>query len=424
MSETIIRFNNVQKEYRLGAIGGSTLREELQSWWAAVRKKEDPNVKIGQTSKRGSREKFMALKGVSFDVQKGERVGIIGGNGAGKSTLLKLLSRVTAPTDGEILMNGRVSSMLEVGTGFNGELTGRENIYMNGAILGMTKDEIAAKIDDIIEFSECAKFIDTPVKRYSSGMYVKLAFAVAAHLDSDILVMDEVLAVGDIRFQEKCLGKMNNLSQEDSRTVLYVSHNMATIRQLCTRCVVLKQGELIFDGDVEEAIEAYSEKSLSSEINYDYVNVIRKIGTCTGDFRFQNLSFADKKNIFKVGEDIRLSIKGVVNKSVSNIFLRFEIKSVSGARVGTVLTSSSFSGAVGDKIKLDVNLSGLSLQNGYYSVILVAFEWHEYGRVFSVDHIYDAFSFTIINEKPDIMWTNVAWGNVRFNDCVMKQMQL
>ena len=199
-NELVLKVDNIKKRYRLGVIGGGTLQGDIQSWWARIRGKEDPNLKIGSdtNTKRGS---FMALDGISFEVKKGERLGIIGGNGAGKSTTLKLLSRVTAPTEGTIYINGRISSMLEVGTGFHPELTGRENVYLNGAILGMSKEEVDKKIEDIIDFSECRQFIDTPVKRYSSGMYVKLAFSVAAHLDSEILIMDEVLAVGDKNFQ-------------------------------------------------------------------------------------------------------------------------------------------------------------------------------------------------------------------------------
>ena len=218
------------------------------------------------------KEDFWALNGVTFNVEQGEKIGIIGKNGAGKSTLLKIISRITEPTDGRIEFYGKISSMLEVGTGFNGELTGRENIYLNGAILGMTRAEIDSKFDDIVEFSEVGKFIDTPVKRYSSGMYVKLAFSVAAHLDSEILVMDEVLAVGDMKFQQKCLDKMNDVSKEDGRTILYVSHNMNTIRQLCSRCVVLEKGRIIFDGDVEEAVQVYmnnTQENISSHRELD-----------------------------------------------------------------------------------------------------------------------------------------------------------
>ena len=245
----VIQVTGLKKQYRLGQIGGGTLTNDLQSWWARVRGKEDPNTVIG-TDARLFGKTFMALNGVDLTVYQGEALGIIGRNGAGKSTLLKILSRITAPTEGEIKLRGRVASMLEVGTGFNNEMTGRENIYMNGAILGMTKAEVDSKIDQIIEFSECGDFIDTPVKRYSSGMFVKLAFAVAAHLDSEIMVMDEVLAVCDMKFQQKCLGKMSDVAGQEGRTVLYVSHNMSTIRQLCTRCVVLDKGRVIFDGDV------------------------------------------------------------------------------------------------------------------------------------------------------------------------------
>ena len=203
MNETVIKIDHVSKQYRLGTIGGGTLQGDIQSWWARVRHKEDPNLKIGQKAYKKN-EKFLALDDISLEVHKGETLGLIGRNGAGKSTTLKLLSRVTAPTEGIIYIKGKISSMLEVGTGFHPELTGRENIYLNGAILGMKRSEVTKKIDDIIEFSECEQFIDTPVKRYSSGMFVKLAFAVAAHLDSDILIMDEVLAVGDMKFQKKC----------------------------------------------------------------------------------------------------------------------------------------------------------------------------------------------------------------------------
>ena len=256
MEELMIKIENVSKQYKLGQIGGTTLRDELQRRRAKRRGEEDPTSKIG-ARKYESGETFMALDGVSFEVKKGERVGIIGHNGAGKSTLLKLISRVTAPTAGSIKLNGRVASMLEVGTGFHPELTGRENTYMNGAILGMTRKEIDAKIEDIIEFSECRQFIDTPVKRYSSGMYVKLAFSVAAHLDSEIMIMDEVLAVGDIAFQKKCLEKMSDVSKSQGRTILYVSHNMNTIRQLCDRVIVLDHGKVVFDGDVEVSIGVY-----------------------------------------------------------------------------------------------------------------------------------------------------------------------
>ena len=276
--EPVIEITGLKKQYRLGQIGGGTLTADLQSWWARVRGKEDPNLPIG-TDTRLFGQTFMALNGVDLTVYKGEALGIIGRNGAGKSTLLKLLSRITAPSAGEMKIKGRVASMLEVGTGFNGEMTGRENIYMNGSILGMTKAEVDAKLDQIIEFSECGEFIDTPVKRYSSGMFVKLAFAVAAHLDSEIMVMDEVLAVGDMKFQQKCLGKMSDVAGQEGRTVLYVSHNMSTIRQLCTRCVVLDKGRVIFDGNVEDAIAVYMETTDVNVVHYE----LEDLGRMTAD---------------------------------------------------------------------------------------------------------------------------------------------
>ena len=256
MEELAIRVEHVSKEYRLGAIGGATLKGEIQSAIARLRHKEDPNLKIGEKA-HGKNERFLALNDLSFDIKKGETVGIIGRNGAGKSTILKLICRVTAPTKGNIYLNGRITSMLEVGTGFHPELTGRENVYLNGAILGMTKAEIEKKFDEIVEFSEVGQFIDTPVKRYSSGMKVKLAFAVASHLESEIMIMDEVLAVGDVAFQNKCIDRMKKVAEEEGRTILYVSHNMATVKSLCNRCVVLSHGQVAFEGETEEAIAVY-----------------------------------------------------------------------------------------------------------------------------------------------------------------------
>lgn len=306
--EIAIQITGLKKRYRLGTIGGGTLRGDLQSWWARVRHKEDPNSKIGSKT-HGKNATFMALDGVDLTIYKGERVGIVGHNGAGKSTLLKLLSRVTGPTEGEIKLDGRISSMLEVGTGFNGELTGRENIYLNGAILGMTKAEVDGKIDQIIEFSECAKFIDTPVKRYSSGMYVKLAFAVAAHLDSEILIMDEVLAVGDIAFQQKCLNKMREVAETEGRTILYVSHNMNTVQQLCNRCVVMDHGKVTFDGDVTTGIGIYADMSKYLTCYMDYTDMPRKYKMYAYDLYLLSASFPQKQtSSFFRNEPMRLRL--------------------------------------------------------------------------------------------------------------------
>jgi len=254
---TVIRVENLSKQYRLGLIGGGTLRADLSRWWAMKRGKEDPLAQIGESEDKAKLgERFWALKDVSFEVKQGEVLGIIGRNGAGKSTLLKILSRVTSPTEGTVKMKGRVGSLLEVGTGFHGELTGRENTYLNGAILGMTRREVSRKLDEIIAFAEMDKFIDTPVKRYSSGMYVRLAFAVAAHLDPEILIVDEVLAVGDAAFQKKCLGKMGEVSRE-GRTVLFVSHNMAAVVSLTTRAVLLDRGAIVFTGEPHPTVASY-----------------------------------------------------------------------------------------------------------------------------------------------------------------------
>lgn len=258
MAETVIKAENLSKMYHLGVISNGTLFRDIQSWWALKHNKEDPHAKIGANKYTENNTEFWALKDLNLEIKQGDRVGIIGKNGAGKSTLLKILSRITTPTEGCVKIRGKVSSLLEVGTGFHGELTGRENIYLNGAILGMKKREIDRKLDEIIDFSSIEKHIDTPVKRYSSGMYVRLAFAVAAHLDSDILIADEVLAVGDAEFQKKAIGKMSDLSTSQGRTVLFVSHNMAAVKALCNKGFVLEKGRIKFQSDsIDEAIGAY-----------------------------------------------------------------------------------------------------------------------------------------------------------------------
>ena len=269
---TAIEFNNVSKQYRLGLVSTKTLSHDLNRWWqTAVLRKEDPYLKIGSVNDRtkaADSEYVWALKDIDFKIEQGDVVGIIGKNGAGKSTLLKLLSRVTTPTTGTIRARGRIGSLLEVGTGFHPEMTGRENIYMNGAILGMTKPEIAKKLDEIIDFSGCERYIDTPVKRYSSGMTVRLGFAVAAFLEPEILVVDEVLAVGDAEFQKKAIGKMKDVSQGEGRTVLFVSHNMASIKKLCHNGVVLNNGRIDYTGTADECVDYYVGNNLSNLYGY------------------------------------------------------------------------------------------------------------------------------------------------------------
>lgn len=264
MSNIILQAENISKQYRLGLVGTGTLSHDLNRWWHRVRGKEDPYLKVGAVNDRSAKatdEYVWALQDINFEVQRGEVLGIIGKNGAGKSTLLKILSRVTSPTTGVIKTRGRIASLLEVGTGFHPELTGRENIFLNGAILGMTKSEIRSKIDEIVDFSGCEMYIDTPVKRYSSGMRVRLGFAVAAHLEPDILVVDEVLAVGDAEFQKKAIGKMQDVSRGEGRTILFVSHNMTAVRSLCTTGLVLENGITTFTGTSEDAVSYYLKDS-------------------------------------------------------------------------------------------------------------------------------------------------------------------
>lgn len=256
MSSPVISIERLSKRYRLGVLGHQSLRKELQSRWARIRGREDPNSCVVANAGAGDRDLLWALRGVSLDIASGEVVGIVGRNGAGKSTLLKILSRVTTPTEGTIRLRGQAASLLEVGTGFHPELTGRENVFLNGAILGMRRTEIRKKLDEILAFAEVERFADTPVKRYSSGMYVRLAFSVAAHLEPDILIVDEVLAVGDLQFQRKCLGKMGSVART-GRTILFVSHNLAAVRNLCSRVVLLERGRLVFDGSVEEGVEEF-----------------------------------------------------------------------------------------------------------------------------------------------------------------------
>jgi lipopolysaccharide transport system ATP-binding protein len=263
-SQTVIKVENLSKQYRLGEIGTGTLSKDLNRWWARVRGKEDPYLKIGEVndrSTRGNSDFVWALKDINFEVEQGEVLGIIGKNGAGKSTLLKILSKVTGPTTGHVKAKGRIASLLEVGTGFHPELTGRENIYLNGTILGMTRREVTRKLDEIVDFAGVARYLDTPVKRYSSGMKVRLGFAVAAHLEPDILIVDEVLAVGDAEFQKKAIGKMQEVSSEGGRTVLFVSHNMASVRALCNKGVLLKDGGLDLMGEVNRVVDQYQDQS-------------------------------------------------------------------------------------------------------------------------------------------------------------------
>ena len=326
MKDIILKAENISKQYRLGQVGTGTLSHDLNRWWHQLRGKEDPYLKIGDTNDRstkGTSDYVWALQDINFEVERGEVLGIIGKNGAGKSTLLKILSKVTAPTTGSIKCRGRIASLLEVGTGFNGEMTGRENIFLNGAILGMTKKEITSKLDEIIDFSGCERYIDTPVKRYSSGMTVRLAFAVAAFLEPEILVIDEVLAVGDAEFQKKAIGKMQDISRQGGRTVLFVSHNMAAIKQLCTKTIVLEFGSVVFEGNTNDGIEYYLQSNQYDGYVGSYINeAVEESG-------FMSLALVDKNDVirteFGFDEPIVIKIKVLVAEEHLKSYLSFRV---------------------------------------------------------------------------------------------------
>ncbi|RZJ57824.1 MAG: ATP-binding cassette domain-containing protein [Hymenobacter sp.] len=322
MSNIAIKVEDLGKQYRLGEVGTGTIGHDLNRWWARMRGKEDPFAKIGDVNDRtikGDSDYVWALRNVNFEVKAGEVLGVIGRNGAGKSTLLKLLSKVTAPTTGKIKLQGRIASLLEVGTGFHPDLTGRENVYLNGAILGMSKGEINRKFDEIVDFSGVERYIDTPVKRYSSGMYVRLAFAVSAFLEPEILIVDEVLAVGDSEFQKKCLGRMKDVNAKDGRTILFVSHNMAAVSTLCTASVLMQNGTVLDQGDTKSIIDRYISigKSAEGEVIGEDIKTLAN----NANLRFKRIALVGKSgpsNSFGLNEDIVCQIDyEVVNEATT-----------------------------------------------------------------------------------------------------------
>jgi len=326
MSDIAIKVENLGKLYRLGEVGTGTISHDLNRWWARVRGKEDPFAKIGETNDRtakGSSDYVWSLKDINFEVKQGEVLGIIGRNGAGKSTLLKLLSKVTSPTTGRIKVKGRIASLLEVGTGFHPELTGRENIFLNGAILGMTKAEIRSKFDEIVDFAGVERYIDTPVKRYSSGMYVRLAFAVAAFLEPEILIVDEVLAVGDAEFQRKCIGRMKDVSVNDGRTVLFVSHNMGAVTSLCNKAMVMANGEIAFQGKINQGIDFYINSG-------NIINTAQFFNMQPKETDVLSVKILDTQdepsNNFYFADDIKLEFKIQVQEKYRKAVLAFRIR--------------------------------------------------------------------------------------------------
>lgn len=413
---TAIEFDHISKQYRLGLVSTKTLSHDLNRWWqTAVLHKEDPYLKIGSVndrSKAADSEYVWALKDIDFKVEQGDVVGIIGKNGAGKSTLLKLLSRVTGPTTGTIKARGRIGSLLEVGTGFHPEMTGRENIYMNGAILGMTKAEITRKLDEIVDFSGCERYIDTPVKRYSSGMMVRLGFAVAAHLDPEILVVDEVLAVGDAEFQKKAIGKMQDVSQGEGRTVLFVSHNMASIKNLCKNGVLLENGMVRTMGKIDDVVGEYMAANLAEVGDVSEVSTFKRLSVQTKEIEVLSLGRLFPYRIDSL-QDIVIKARVKRNANVSKFQFTILIDNVAngGTRVGMAFSDEIAWPAGKTEADFEVRIPHHHLTKGKYILDV----WTGIGDPTSTckyyDAVYDTLTFEVdsIGDKLVNEWYSY-WG--------------
>ena len=416
--ETAIEIRHLYKEYRLGETNAKSLQGDIRERLQKKRGKTPPDPwKNGENSGK----RFLALRDINLTVRKGETVGLIGRNGSGKSTLLKLISRITAPTRGSIDIYGRVASMLEVGTGFNGDMTGRENIYLNGAILGMTRAEIDRKMKDIIAFSEVEKFIDTPVKRYSSGMYVKLGFSVAAHLSSDIMIMDEVLAVGDMAYQKKCLDRMRQAAMEEGRTVLYVSHNMETVKRLCSRCIVLDGGRIVHDGDVDQATAIYFGQTDQGRSHFGFNDAQRFFAMGRTD-RDLSLSGIDLEgNVpqgFRPSDPVRMHLSLKTEKELRQVFFRFQVWAQDGTLAGTMLSHESLDLPAGEN-RILLTMDPTHLVGGQYQSDVIAYQLDQNGSEKILDAVYPGFSFNIkeagTEESPGC-WRRQYQGNIRLHD--------
>nr|WP_315190318.1 ABC transporter ATP-binding protein [uncultured Flavobacterium sp.] len=398
MKDIILKAENISKQYRLGQVGTGTLSHDLNRWWHELRGKENPYLKIGDTNDRstkGESDYVWALQDINFEVERGEVLGIIGKNGAGKSTLLKILSKVTAPTTGSIKSRGRIASLLEVGTGFNGEMTGRENIFLNGAILGMTKKEITSKLEEIIEFSGCERYIDTPVKRYSSGMTVRLAFAVAAFLEPEILVIDEVLAVGDAEFQKKAIGKMQDISRMGGRTVLFVSHNMAAVKSLCTRGIVLENGKVVFEGGIDESVDFYTEIFSQTFANLPLHNEYSNRVEISSFHVEVNDKIVNSGAIIFLGQKIKIKLNFLVKDYINDLSIAFDIIDKNGELISHLTNEDdgfySYNLKDGEYKSVEIQTSELLFIPSLYSINL----WLGIGQAESIYEIKNFFSFTI-----------------------------
>ena len=422
MSERLLEIDHVGKQYRLGMIGGGMLYRDINSWIARKLGREDPNRKIGVSSAHDG-EILKALDDVTFNVDRGDALALVGRNGAGKSTMLKLVSRITSPSTGEIRIHGRVASLLEVGTGFHQELTGRENVYLNGAILGMSKSEIRAKMDEIIEFSEIDKFIDTPVKRYSSGMYVKLGFAVAANLAPDVLICDEVLAVGDLAFQQKCLNKMGDVARS-GRAVLYVSHNMRTVSQLCNRALFLDHGRMLYDGTTEHAIELYGGAG-NRDVIRD-LNVMHRPRNRGDLMRMLRMEVLNSVNLeFQQDSAWEFKITSRTNVTERNVRLRLILKTNVAAPIAMTHTPP-FDVTAGEVFTLRIRFPLNGIAPGEYMVKLSLVSDRVGGVSNYFDTIEDVGQFTIVDDpqvNDGYLWAERLWGNMRFPPLEMQRVE-
>lgn len=415
MSERVLEIDSVAKQYRLGVYGSGTLYRDLQSWYARLRGKEDPNRKI-YARERIRGEYLMALEDVSLAVDRGDALGILGRNGAGKSTLLKLISRITAPTAGEIRIKGRVASLLEVGTGFHPELTGRENIFLNGAILGMNRAETAKKLDEIVDFSEIEQFIDTPVKRYSSGMYVKLAFAVAANLDPDILICDEVLAVGDVAFQQKCLSKMSDVAR-GGRAVIYVSHNMRTVAQLCTRAVFLDKGRLTYDGTVAHAMDLYAGSGLRT-VERDLDSMPRPKNRGNAMHMLKMVILNNTTMEYEMDSDMEFTLKARSNVDESSCRIRVILQANGTVPVATA-QCPSFPVKKGDVFTKRFRLDLSPMAPAEYAIKIQLIGTKPDGHAVYYDTLLDLGHFVIMDDpakNSGFYWVEPTWGNTRLKE--------
>ena len=410
--ETLLEVEGVSKQYTLGMIGRKTLHDDLASWYARKKGKDDPNRKIGTEHIRYG-DKFWALKDVSFSVQEGDAVALLGRNGAGKSTMLKLISRITIPTEGTIRIRGKVASLLEVGTGFHPELSGRDNIYLNGNILGMNRAEINSKMKKIVEFSEVEEFIDTPVKRYSSGMRVKLGFAVAAHLDPEVMICDEVLAVGDLAFQQKCLAKMSEISHE-GRAVIYVSHNMRTVTQLCNRGLFLEQGKLTYDGTLERTMELYGGSSARSTFrNLDKVSRQKVTGRM---MRMESIQFLNTDSLeYDQDADMEFSLTFISYIAEPRLRIRLILQNSIGAPLGMSETEA-IEVRADEKITRKVRFRLSNIASGEYVIQLALIAITPKGTSTTYDMIQDVSRF-VVRDDPAVndgfVWVERKWGNIR-----------